>query len=565
MCVPRPVVQLPAATPAPPCSGVSQTSFNTFFTPNFNIESGPVTSSPFLTPVFINVSQTIYSVAVLIHPQTIATVNYTVRAALYIASTVTNAFTLIGQSAQTLLPGSVIGGQFTEYFFALLTPALVLGNTTVYLSVEVDQVGIQFVYDGVGNTLLLPYTVGSAASASQVLFTAGAGGSNDVSRGILSCAAPGITSLPTANNTCSNTVPILNGPDDFNIDYYYTGVYQLLGALRPLNVTQQIDALAMSFYWDLQTPNTVPVHVTLALYGPPTCGTQGDAQLLAVTPVYTFPPGSLIYTYYGYYGDYYYGEEVEVLLPLTTPLIVPAGTYAVLAEVDSYNLQVLFGPSDAGFTGGLVADAYTFNTYNYSSGNFPNVTYLSSFLPGYDTEAQIIGSTCVGNVALSTFPVCVPKPIVSIPASPLASAPCGASVLYYNTFSNGSYTYEVNPLSSQVFLTPFLVNVTQTIYTVALLIHPQTNGSITYWMRPALYIQGLTPTSYILIAQAAQTIIPGSVLAGQFTEYFFPLATPVTVAANTTVWLNFGGGPAGAGVGVRHRRELRLHPLHRQQ
>ena len=42
----------------------------------------------------------------------------------------------------------------------------------------------------------------------------------------------------------------------------------------------------------------------------------------------------------------------------------------------------------------------------------------------------------------------------------------------------------------------------------------------------------------MLVAQAAQTFIPGSTLAGKFTTYYFPLLSPVLVAAGATLWLS---------------------------
>ena len=320
----------------------------------------------------------------------------------------------------------------------------------------------------------------------------------------------------------------------------FNPISQLMGSIRPLYVQQQVTALAMSFIWTGLTPNTVPVHVTFALYGPPTCGAQGDSQLLATTAVYTFGVGILsenVYYYYGY--EYEYTVELEVLfLPLTTPVIVGPGNYTVVAEVDSVFLQIVSGPTDPGFQS-MIVDAYTVNTYNYSYGQFPNVTFFSTFYEGLDTEAQIIGYTCVGAVPLSTFPVCVPKPFITIPASPTAALPCsGSSVVSFSTYTSSQYNYELGVYPGTIQLTPIFLNRTQTIYSVGLLFHPTTNASYTYTLRASLYLQQSNTTAYTLLAQGGQTIIPGSVLAGQFTEYFFPLLTPVTVAANTTVWLN---------------------------
>ena len=89
-----------------------------------------------------------------------------------------------------------------------------------------------------------------------------------------------------------------------------------------------------------------------------------------------------------------------------------------------------------------------------------------------------------------------------------------------------------------VTLIPSTITQTQTLYAVSFIASPTSNTSRDYTMRPAVYVQGANSSTFNLIAQAAQTTIPGSTFVGNFVELFFPLLTPVNVIAGQVVYIN---------------------------
>ena len=146
-------------------------------------------------------------------------------------------------------------------------------GVTVYIQRLVDQAGLFLVFDQTGSSWT-GAAVGSSAQPAPSSLVATGNGAIDASRGLLGCAAPNPPGL------CLGAVTV-NGPTTLVPEYYFP-VDQLIGSLRTLTATQQVTALAMSFYWGLSAPNTGPVNVSMALYGPPNCGPQGESQLLGL-------------------------------------------------------------------------------------------------------------------------------------------------------------------------------------------------------------------------------------------------------------------------------------------
>ena len=106
-----------------------------------------------------------------------------------------------------------------------------------------------------------------------------------------------------------------------------------------------------------------------------------------------------------------------------------------------------------------------------------------------------------------------------------------------STYSNLTQYYQ-DPVDSESvgYLMPINITTSQTLYQVSLLVSPGTYGNINYTLRPAVYTQ-TSPTNFTLLAQAAQTLVTGSTLAYHVTELHFPLLTPITVTAGSTIWL----------------------------
>ena len=99
--------------------------------------------------------------------------------------------------------------------------------------------------------------------------------------------------VPASGQACTG-LTVVNGPAyrAANLEYFITGS-QLFGSMRNLTRTLQVTTLTMSFYWTSASANTVPIHISLALYGPATCGAQGDSQLLGVTGVQSYAVGAI--------------------------------------------------------------------------------------------------------------------------------------------------------------------------------------------------------------------------------------------------------------------------------
>ena len=523
-CTPRPFVTYPATPEAVlPCGASSAVYVNTFSYNSalpYNYQTGAATDTVRLIPTLVSTSMTIYSISLLIHPDTSAAPIYTFRPALYTMNG-TNSFSLLAQANQTIIPGTALRGQFTEVYFPLQTPVTVAAGTTVYLNRLVDQTGVVLVFDISGGTFTSSgYAITSNQSAPASITTTGTGGV-DASRGLLGCPA----AVQPVTGTCSGQT-FVNGPAAaFVSQYYWPSADELLGTPRTLTSTQQVIALQQTFDWYNSSINYKPVTITLALYGPATCGNQGDSQLLAIATPYTFPVGGLA-TGYAY--------TINASFP--TPFILPAGTYTVMIDSDTPGISILSQTSTTGVN--LVADSYPYNSTNVA---FPNTTLLSIYSTGQDTNAAIISVNCTTPAALTVFPTCTPRPYVTYPATPEAALPCSSSsYVYTNTYSyNASfpYVYQSGAAIDTVRLIPTLITQSQTIYTVSLLVHPDTSAAPIYTFRPALYTMNGT-NSFSLIAQASQTIIPGTALRGQFTEVYFPLQTPVYVTAGTTVYLN---------------------------
>ena len=364
-CVPRPFQTYPSSPTTAaslPCSGSSVVYTNTYNSSLYNYESQSVTDAVRLTPITAAVAQTLYAVSFLIHPETSATTTFTLRPALYAMSSTTGAFTLLAQANRTTIAGSTLSGQFTYLYFPIYPPVYVAANTTVYINRVVDQAGLYMVFDQTGSTYTASTVVTSAMPAPGVLVASGSGGL-DASRGLLGCAAAAPPSGP-----CATGSVIINGPT-VDTAIYYWPVDQLVGSVRTLKVTQQVNSLSMSVYWAPTLPNTVPVRLSLALYGPPNCGPQGESQLLAVTSVYTFAVGELTGL-----------NSVLMNLPLTSPVIVAPGSYAVFAESDNPYLTVVTGNTLPGYSS-LVADSYTRNTYSFTAAPLPQRHLCRHLLP----------------------------------------------------------------------------------------------------------------------------------------------------------------------------------------
>ena len=530
-CVPKPFIVSPAsAVAALPCTTASALYTNTYTNSLYNYQSNAATDTVRLIPLLINATQTIYSVSFLFHPETSATTTFTMRPAVY-QQTATTTFTLLAQANQTVIPGSSLAGQFTEYYFPIYPPILVSAGSTIYINRLVDQAGLVLVFDQSGGTFTGTTVITSNQSAPTTITTTGTGGI-DASRGVLGCpAAQPVTSSTggggsSGGGTTCTGAAIVNGPASESYQYFWPAD-QLLGSVRTLTVTQQVTQLAMSFYWSSANANAAPVHVSLALYGPPNCGPQGESQLLGVTSVYTFAAGNLSSS----------NNLQVVTLSLTSPIIVVAGQYVVLAESDNVNMTIITGATAAGYQP-MVAESYTRNTYTYSSANFPSVAYFVTYYLGQDALGQILGTTCTGTVTPTPLPTCTPIPFIVAPASAVAAAPCtGASQIYTNTYNNSLYNYQSNAATDTVRLIPTTITASQIIYAVSFLFHPETSATTVFTMRPAVYSM-TGATTFSLLAQANQTVIQGSTLAGQFTEYYFPIYPPITVAAGTTIYIN---------------------------
>ena len=532
-CVPLPFSTYPAnPAAAVSCSGGAAPLYSNSYSnaAAFNVEAGGSPGVVRLTPLPVAQTQTVYAVSLLVHPETSAASTYTFRAALYAQSTASpTAFSLLAQSAQTPVPGSALSGLFTSLYLPLLFPVTVAAGTALYLEAVYDQPGLVLVFDTTGGS----YTGGALTSnqSAPAALVATSVGAPDISAGLLGCPASVAQSStggvgPTGGG-CSGAV-VVNGPAADSTVQYFWPADQLLGSTRVLSATQQVTALSMSLYWASVSNNSAPVHVSLALYGPPSCGDVGDSQLLATTSVYTYAAGALTDSV----------GPVSLLLPLVAPVTVAPGSYTVLMETDNSSLLVTTAATTAG-AASLMADSYTRNAYNYSRASFPNATHLVTYYVGQDTLAQIIGTTCATGATTTPLPTCIPRAFAVYPSNPAAALPCsGASLLYSNSFDAGSaFQVEGGAANGSVRLTPILVAQTQTIYSVALLVHPETSATPTYAFRPSLYTQTGANT-FSLLAQTAQTSVAGSVLAGQFTELYFPLLTPLLVQAGTVVYLN---------------------------
>ena len=284
----------------------------------------------------------------------------------------------------------------------------------------------------------------------------------------------------------------------------------------------------MSFYWQAGSGNTVPVRVSMALYGPPNCGPQGESQLLGVTSVYTIAAGQLSAF-----------QTTLVNIPLTSPVIVGPGSYAVFAEADTANLTVVSAYSS---TSNLVADAYTRNSYNYSAARFPN-RHPSLHLPAGPGHAGRdrgpVVRQCDQRLTVPPHPpVSLPPSSPPLPTPPPLSPARPSAVVYTNTYNSSGYTYEMQAPTNAVRLVPLTITISQTLYAVSFLIHPETSATTTFTLRPALYAMSPTAGTFLLLGQTAPTPVSGSSLSGQFTSLYLPLASPVYVAVGSTVYLN---------------------------
>ena len=336
-----------------------------------------------------------------------------------------------------------------------------------------------------------------------------------------------LLAVPSAAQTCSGAAVSVGPPSVPSYDYYITFT-TLFASQRTLNVTTQVRQLQMYVVYTVAANNTSPINVSLALYAFQPCNGFGEAVLLAVTQSYTFPANSLTNV-----------SRYLLTLSLPTPLIVPAGVYYVSMDDNSPSLAPLFGESLAGSV--ILSDVYTANTYNQSAPvAFPASTLFIPALGYYDTEATIIGTQCSGGEVSATFPTCNPRLFGSFPSTYNASSlPCAASSqVIGGSEYDPTYTASLPLLADVVRLTPSTITQTQTLYAVSFIASPRTNNTHDYTMRPAVYVQGANSSTFNLIAQAAQTTIPGSTFAGNFVELFFPLLTPVNVTAGQTVYIN---------------------------
>ena len=529
-CTPTPFLSYPPNTAAvAPCSGstlLTTPYFNNNSAANFEGQVPP--GYVLLTPTTVAAAQTIYAVSYLIHPETAASVVFTMRAAVYLQSATSTSFILAAQSNQTTVSGSVLSGQFTYLYFPIYPPLVVAAGTVIYMDLIVDQAGLFTVYSTAGFVYEGLSLVSSNTSAPSALLTVAIGG-DVAARGLLGCAGSGVA--PPAG-PCSGAV-IINGPLTENFAFFYPSD-QLLGSTRVLSVTQQVSSVSMSLYWFSPYPNSSPVSISMALYGPPNCGPQGESQLLAVTSVFTFAPGAL--------SPY---EILAPSLPLTSPIIVAPGAYTVFAESSNPLLNIVGGSVQPGYHA-LVADSFTKNNYNFQSANYPNVTYIVTALPDQDTLAEIVGTTCTSNATLTPLPICVPTPFFTLPLNPAAALPCtGANVISSTPFNLSYYNFENDVLAGTVLLTPLTVSVAQTLYSVSFLVHPETTANVTYTMRAAVYTLSSTPNTFTFAAQSNQTTMSGFTLAGQFTYLYFPISPPVYVPAGGTVYINWLVDQAG--------------------
>ena len=525
-CVPRPFLSFPSgySSASVRCNGSAPIVTDTYSAATYNYQSSLATDVVRLIPTLVSTTQTIYAVSFLAHPQTSPTANFTMRPAVYVQGANATTYTLIAQANQTFIPGSYIAGNFVYLYFPLQTPVTVQAGTTIYINRLVDQSGLYMVFDQYGQTLTGGAQVNSSLPAPQTLTTSGTGGV-DVSRGFLGC--PVGQSAPA--QACTGTA-LVAGPAVSPTLNYYAVLSEFIGVQRVLNTTQQVVSITMPLYYTQSTPNPVPIHVSFGLYGPSTCGTQGDSVLLGITQTYMFPAS-------------FFTAPIETLLTLqmAVPLFVSPGTYYVMMDDDSSSLGILLGTVSTG-AGNIWVDAYSFNTYNASAPiNFPNVTVMNVYYLAYESTITINGAQCTsGNTFVVQTPACVPRPFLSFPSGySSASVRCnGSAPIVTDTYSAATYNYQSSLATDVVRLIPTLVSTTQTIYAVSFLAHPQTSPTANFTMRPAVYVQGANATTYTLIAQANQTFIPGSYIAGNFVYLYFPLQTPVTVQAGTTIYIN---------------------------
>ena len=506
-----------------PCAASSQVIGGSEYDPTYTSLGGLATDVIRLIPSDITQTQTLYAVSFIASPQSNTSQTYTMRPAVYVQGANSSTFNLIAQAAQTTIPGSALAGNFVELFFPLLTPVNVTAGQTVYINRLVDQAGLVLLFSSTGGTFTSSTTVTSAQPAPAVLTTQGTGGL-DAAHATLGCAVAGASSAPT----CLGSAVAVGPPIVPSYNTYFT-FSTLFGSQRTLSSTTLVRQLQMFVYYTVNTNNTYPITVSFALYAFQPCNGFGEAVLLAVTQSYTFPANSLTAT-----GGY------VLTLSLPTPLIVPAGTYYISMDDNSPSLDPLFGTSTA--TGAAVLyDVYTANTYNQSAPvAFPASTLFLPYFGGYDTEATIIGSSCTGGEVPAPFPACNPRLFGSYPSTYNASSlPCAASSqVIGGSEYDPTYTSIVGLATDVIRLIPSDITQTQTLYAVSFIASPASNTSQTYTMRPAVYVQGANSSTFILIAQAAQTTIPGSALAGNYVELFFPLLTPVNVTAGQVVYIN---------------------------
>ena len=227
------------------------------------------------------------------------------------------------------------------------------------------------------------------------------------------------------------------------------------------------------------------------------------------------------------------------MLNLTSPIVVPPGSYYLALDSTSGSVSFAYGGASGSF---IWSDAYSLNIFNLSVPfTFLNTTLFEDALNGYDSAAALIGITCVNEETI-TPTTCTPVPFQSYPAnfSVAALLPCNAaSQVVTEPYNLGVFNAVFVAGQDQVRLSPVAVTVNQTLYAITLLSHPATSGSLTYTLRPAVYIGlGNSPTGFNLLGQAAQTTIAGAALAGSFTYMTFPLLQPVQITAGTTVYVN---------------------------
>ena len=530
-CAPRPFNVFPAGyTPSSVCASSGSASpivTDTYNSSTYNYQVGLATDVVRLIPTFVTQTQTIVAVSFLAHPQTSATTTFTMRPAVYVQTGIAATFTLIAQAAQTTIPGSTLAGNFTYLYFPLQTPVTVQAGTTIYINRLVDQPGLVMAFDESGQTYTASTAIYSNQSAPTTLQTSGTGGV-DASRGLLGC--PATASTPPSGSVCSGPA-VMTGPVVSPPLNTYSGPSEFVGSQRTVTTTQQVLNISMTLYYTVATPNPSPIQVSYALYGPPSCGVAGDSLLLGTTVTYTYP------------ANYFTQQTAVVLsLALSSPVVIAPGTYWLMMDDDSVSLDILFGTGTPGAN--VWADAYSINTFNPSAPiSFPAATLMNAVFLNVDSAAFLVGSSCVGNSNVAvTSPTCAPRPFNVFPAGYTPSSVCAssgsASPIVTDTYNSSTYNYQVGLATDVVRLIPTFVTQTQTIVAVSFLAHPQTSATTTFTMRPAVYVQTGIAATFTLIAQAAQTTIPGSTLAGNFTYLYFPLQTPVTVQAGTTIYIN---------------------------